>query len=80
MKSKNPKEGELTVEVESQTSKVPSMVYLGAGLAAMAASVALMCMKKKHASLLVGQWASPFLIMGLYNKIVKTEGHDKQNQ
>ena len=24
----------------------------------------------------VGQWAAPLLIMGLYNKLVKTEGHD----
>lgn len=27
-------------------------------------------------ALLVGQWAAPLLIMGLYNKVVKTEGHD----
>ena len=31
---------------------------------------------RKSTALLVGQWAAPLLIMGLYNKLVKTEGHD----
>ena len=31
---------------------------------------------RKSTALLVGQWAAPLLIMGLYNKVVKTEGHD----
>ena len=34
-------------------------------------------LNRKSAALLVGQWAAPLLIMGLYNKIVKTEGHDR---
>ncbi len=71
-----PREGKLTKEIESQTAKIPSGVYLTASLAAMAVSLTLKCMGRSHAALFVGQWASPFLIMGLYNKIVKTEGHD----
>lgn len=70
------KEGKLTKAVENRTAKLPSILFLGAGLGMTALSVALMCMKKKHASLLVGQWSSPLLIMGLYDKIVKTEGND----
>ena len=31
---------------------------------------------KDHAALFVGQWAAPFLIMGLYNKVVKQHGSD----
>lgn len=72
----NPKEGKATLAIEKQTSKVPSGVYLTASLAAMAVSLALQCTKKKRLSLFVGQWAAPFLIMGLYNKIVKVDGHD----
>ena len=53
------------------------MVYLGAGLSALAASACMMYRGKKSAALLVGQWAAPLLIMGLYNKVVKTEGHDR---
>lgn len=52
------------------------MVYLCAGLSALAASACMMFRGRKSKALLVGQWAAPLLIMGLYNKIVKTEGHD----
>ncbi|MCC8154546.1 MAG: hypothetical protein LIP01_10210 [Tannerellaceae bacterium] len=70
------KEGKATIAIEKQTSKIPSGVYLTVALAAMAASLTLKCFKQKHTALFVGQWAAPLLIMGLYNKIVKTEGHD----
>lgn len=71
-----PNEGKMTVAIENQTSKVPSGVYLCAAFASMAASLTLKCIGHKNTALFVGQWAAPFLIMGLYNKIVKTEGHD----
>jgi hypothetical protein len=32
---------------------------------------------KKHASLFVGQWAAPFLLFGVYNKLVKVAGSDR---
>ena len=70
-------EGKVTVAVEKKTSKIPSMVYLSAGLGALAVSACMMFRGRKSAALLVGQWAAPLLIMGLYNKIVKTEGHDR---
>jgi len=70
------KEGKMTVAIESQTSKIPSGVYLALGLGTMAASITLHCLGQKKKAILVGQWISPLLIMGLYNKIVKTEGHD----
>ncbi len=71
-----PNEGRITEAIENQTSKISSGVYLSAALGSMAVSLTLRCMGYRYASLFVGQWASPFLIMGLYNKIVKTEGHD----
>lgn len=40
----------------------------------MAASATLKCLGRKHSALFVGQWAAPILIMGLYNKMVKTRG------
>lgn len=76
MLTKHSKEGKTTAAVEQQTSKIPSMVYLNAGLGAMVAAACLMYRGKKHAALLIGQWTAPLLIMGLYNKIVKIEGHD----
>ena len=71
-----PKEGKGTVAVEKQTSKIPSIVYLTLGLGALVASACLMRHNKRREAFLVGQWAAPILIMGLYNKVVKTEGHD----
>lgn len=74
-----PKEGKATVAIENVTSRVPSAVYLAAALGAMAVSLTLKCVGKPHNALFVGQWAAPLLIMGLYNKIVKTEGHDRRD-
>ncbi|SKB39185.1 hypothetical protein SAMN05660841_00223 [Sphingobacterium nematocida] len=76
VENKNLKEGEMTKEIENQTAKIPSKVYLCAAVTAMAASLALKCMGQKHTSLFVGQWVAPFLLFGIYNKIVKTQGHD----
>jgi hypothetical protein len=71
-----PDEGKLTKAIEDQTAKIPSTVFLVASVAAMGVSLGLKCAGMKHTALFVGQWAAPFLILGLYNKIVKTEGHD----
>lgn len=71
-----PNEGKLTKRIEKQTSKIQSGVFLAAALTTMAASVTLKCMGRNHTALLVGQWTAPLLVMGLYDKIVKTVGHD----
>lgn len=72
----SPNEGKLTKEIESLSAKVPSVVYLTAALASMAGSLTLKLMGRKSSALFIGQWAAPFLLLGIYNKIVKTEGHD----
>ena len=66
--------------LEKETARIPSDVYLGAALGAMALSLGLFIAKKKHAALFFGQWAPSFLIIGLYNKLVKVEGHDKEDK
>ncbi|MCD7971669.1 MAG: hypothetical protein LUG18_03230 [Candidatus Azobacteroides sp.] len=76
MKTGTPKEDKVTIAIEKQTAKVPSVIYLSASFASMAASLTLKALGKKSTALFVGQWAAPFLIMGLYNKLVKTTGHD----
>jgi len=76
MKKDDRKEGKLTLAIEEETSKIPSGVFLTAALASMAVSLTLKCFRMKHSALFVGQWAAPLLIMGLYNKVVKVEGHD----
>lgn len=75
----NSQEGKLTKDIERQTSKLPSDAYLMAALAAMGVSFTLKCAGKKHLALFIGQWAAPFLLFGIYNKIVKTQGHDQSD-
>lgn len=72
-------EGPVAKAIESQTSKLPSDLFLWAALGSMAVSASLKIMGKGHTALFVGQWAPSFLILGLYNKLVKVEGHDQDN-
>lgn len=64
-------EGRGTSMVEQQTSKVPSMTWLGLAIGSMAASAALMLTGRKQIANFVGQWAPSLLIIGVYNKIAK---------
>lgn len=69
-------EGEMAKAIEQQTAKIPSDVYLWVSVAVMGVSLALQITGLKHKSLFIGQWAAPILLMGIYNKLVKQEGHD----
>ena len=74
------KEGPVATAIEHYTAKLPSDLFLWAALGSMAVSATLKIMKKDEEALFVGQWPAPFLLLGLYNKIVKVEGHDKTNK
>ncbi len=73
-------EDSVTGAIESRTSQIPSSAYLGAALGSMAAAAILRMAGKKHASLFVGQWAAPFLLMGVHNKMVKQHGSDAESR
>jgi hypothetical protein len=69
-------EGKVATAIEEQTAKLPSDIFLWASIASMGASLTLKLIGHKHTALFVGQWAAPFLLLGIYNKLVKLEGHD----
>jgi len=46
----------------------------------MVISAGLKIAGRDQAALFVGQWAAPFLLLGIYNKIVKVGGNDKQDR
>lgn len=73
------REGKVAKAIEEQTSKLPSDIFLWASLASMGVSLALKAMHKRHNALFVGQWAAPFLLLGIYNKLVKLQGHDAED-
>jgi hypothetical protein len=73
-------EGPLAKTIEQQTAKLPSDTFLWAALGSMGVSAVLQMMGKKQASLFVGDWVAPFLLFGVYNKIVKLQGSDKTDR
>jgi hypothetical protein len=74
------KEDDFTAAIEARTSKVPSSAYLGAALTSIALSAILKMNGKDQAALFVGQWAAPFLLLGIYNKLVKQLGSDSESR
>ena len=74
------KEGKVTKAIEEKTAQLPSDLFLWAAFGSMGVSLALKIGGKKDESLFVGQWAAPFLLLGIYNKLVKLEGHDNEDR
>jgi hypothetical protein len=70
-------EGPVAKAIESQTSKLPSDTWLWAAGASMLGSLALQLAGNRQASVFVGKWVPTFLILGLYNKLVKQLGADR---
>ncbi len=70
------REDRITGSIESQTAKVPSSAYLAAAIGSMGVSALLKVLGKDDWALFVGQWAPSFLIIGVYNKLVKQHGSD----
>lgn len=70
------KEGPVAVAIEEQTAKLPSDLFLWAGVGFMAISFGLQLAGKKKLSNFIGHWPTNILLLGLYNKLVKLEGHD----
>ncbi|HEV7298907.1 MAG TPA: hypothetical protein VGN72_06035 [Tepidisphaeraceae bacterium] len=70
------REGVVARTIEEQTAKLPSDTFLWLAGASIATSLTLKIMGKDHQALFVGQWAPTFLILGLYNKLVKVAGSD----
>ena len=70
-------EGRIAKTIEDQTAKLPSDTFLWMAVGSMAVSATMQMMGKKHVSLFVGQWAPTFLLLGIYNKLVKQLGSDR---
>lgn len=70
-------EGRMARRMEEQTAKLPSDTWLWAAVSSMAISAFLQVSGKKAESTFVGQWAAPFLLLGVYNKLVKIAGSDR---
>jgi hypothetical protein len=69
-------EDQTTAIMESYSAKLPSSFFLGAAAASIVGSLILKTTGKDHHALFIGQWAAPFLLLGIYNKMVKQHGSD----
>lgn len=87
----NEREGKVAKAIEHQTAKLPSDLFLWAAGASILGSVTLQLLAPKPTFLrpasrfgqvgnFVGQWAPTFLLLGIYNKIVKVAGSDRTEQ
>ena len=70
------KEGSVAKAIESTTSQMPSDWFLWAAVASIIGSALLKNSGREDDAQFVGQWAPTILILGLYNKIVKTVGSE----
>lgn len=67
-------EDSFTRVIEQETAKIPSHLFLTAAVLAMGLSAALELYGNERASRFVGAWPAPLLLMGVYNKLVKSLG------
>lgn len=70
-------EGTVAKSIEKQTAKLPSDLFLWAAGGAIATSLVLELTGNEEKSRFVGQWVAPFLLLGVYNKLVKQLGSDR---
>lgn len=74
-KSRN--EGRFTRRLEHLTAALPSSTWLALAAASLAGAIGLRIARKNHTAILVGQFAPTFLLVGVYNKLVKLSGSDR---
>ena len=70
-------EGTVARAIEQQTAKLPSDLFLWAAFGSIGGSLLMQLYGRKHDALFIGQWAPTFLLLGLYNKLVKVAGSDR---
>jgi hypothetical protein len=76
VRAREHEEGQITKLVEQYTSQIPSGFYLGLAIGSIGLSLLYKLRRNNGDALFFGQWVTPFLLMGVYNKLVKLEGSD----
>ena len=75
--SKSDTEGREADAMQNKTSTSPGDVFLCAAAGSIALAVALQATGRRHLGIFIGQWTSPLLILGLYNKFAKSTGDNQ---
>jgi hypothetical protein len=69
------REDQLTKSIEKYTAAIPSSAYLAVAAGAVGLSLLAQFTGRGKWGNFIAQWVPTWLILGLYNKVVKTEGH-----
>lgn len=75
-----PTEDNLTKTIEEYTASIPSSGFLGVAVVAMGVSLLCQVTGQGKWGNFIAQWVPTWLIIGVYNKLVKLEGHDKDDR
>ena len=75
-----PTEDQFTKTIESYTAAIPSSAYLSVAIGAMGLSLLCEVAGRGKWGNFIAQWVPTWLIFGLYNKLVKLEGHDQSDR
>ncbi len=70
------REGAIARSIEQQTAKLPSDTVLWAALGSIGISLFFQFTGDERKANFVGHWAPTFLLLGLYNKLVKLHGSE----
>lgn len=73
-------EGRVARGIERQTSRIPSDVFLWSALSVLGLGFLMQVRERRDSGIMVSQLAPVLLILGLYNKLVKIGGHERQEQ
>lgn len=76
VKPNEKREGPAARAIEEYTTEIPSDVFLWAAGGAIAGSLYCQMTGRSKRALFIGQWVPTFLILGLYNKLVKLKGSE----
>ena len=74
--SADQREGRVARTIEQQTAKLPSDLFLWAAVGSIGTSLVMMVTGNQKKANFIGTWTPTFLILGLYNKMVKLHGSD----
>ncbi len=75
-----PREDAVTKTIERYTAGIPSTGYLGVAVGAMGVSLLLQLAGRGTWGNFIAQWVPTWLIIGVYNKLVKLEGYDRHDR
>jgi hypothetical protein len=73
-------EDRFTKSVEDYTAAIPSSAYLAVAVGATGLSLMLQATGQGKWGNFIAQWVPTWLIIGVYNKLVKLEGHDQYDR